>query len=137
MDEILNMTIDRMPNTEFDCSCSKRHYFSVKAMSIRKGAIEDLPGMAAEFKDGKILIVSDSNTCKVAGNRAAQLMRDSGFNIKELVFECGDDTLLPDERTLGRILQEQDLDVSLMVAVGSGVINDSVKFVTSRSGSPY
>ena len=50
--------------------------------------------------------------------------------------------MIPDEKTLGRIVQEQDLDTSLMVAVGSGVIieavasaviNDSFKFVTSRS----
>ena len=38
---------------------------------------------------------------------------------------------------VGRILQEQDPDVKLMIAVGSGVINDSVKYVTSRTGLPY
>ena len=56
---------------------------------------------------------------------------------KELMFDTGDDILIPDEKTLGRILQEQDLDTKLMIAVGSGVINDSVKFVTSRTGLPY
>ena len=103
MDEILNLSINEMPQTEFDCSCGKHHNFSVHDMSIRKGAIEDLPKMAEPFKDGKILVVFDNHTYKVAG----------------------------------RIVQEQDLDTSLMVAVGSGVINDSVKFVTSRSGLPY
>lgn len=53
------------------------------------------------------------------------------------MFDTGDDILIPDEKTLGRILQEQDLDTKLMIAVGSGVINDSVKFVTSRTGLPY
>ena len=53
------------------------------------------------------------------------------------MFDCGSDILIPDEKTLGRILQEQDLDVNLMIAVGSGVINDSVKFVTSRTKLPY
>lgn len=137
MNEILNMTINEMPQTEFDCSCGKRHSFSVKDMSIRKGAIEDLPKMAAPFKDGKVLVVFDNNTYKVAGKKAVELLKADGFNVKELLFDCGDDILIPDEKTLGRIVQEQDLDVKLMIAVGSGVINDSVKFVTSRSGLPY
>ena len=137
MDEILNLSINEMPQTEFDCSCGKHHNFSVHDMSIRKGAIEDLPKMAEPFKDGKILVVFDNHTYEVAGKRAVELLKENGFNVKELLFDTGDDILIPDEKTLGRIVQEQYLDTSLMVAVGSGVINDSVKFVTSRSGLPY
>lgn len=137
MNEILNLSINEMPQTEFDCSCGRHHNFSVHDMAIRKGAIEELPKMAAPFKDGKILVVFDTNTYKVAGKKAVQLLKEDGFNVKELLFDTGDDILIPDEKTLGRIVQEQDLDVKLMVAVGSGVINDSVKFVTSRTGLPY
>ena len=50
MDEILNLSINEMPQTEFDCSCGKHHNFSVHDMSIRKGAIEDLPKMAEHLK---------------------------------------------------------------------------------------
>ena len=137
MNEILNLTINEMPQTEFDCSCGRHHNFSVHDMSIRKGAIEDLPKMAEPFKDGKILVVFDKNTYEVAGKKAVALLKENGFHIKELLFDTGNDILIPDEKTLGRILQEQDLDVKLMIAVGSGVINDSVKFVTSRTGLPY
>ena len=137
MNEILNLNINEMPQTQFDCSCGCRHNFSVHEMSIRKGAIQDLPGMAEPFRDGKILVVFDSNTYQAAGKQTVELLKRNGFNVKELLFDTGDDILIPDEKTLGRILQEQDLDTSLMVAVGSGVINDSVKFVTSRSGLPY
>ena len=132
MNEILNMNINEMPQTEFDCSCGRHHNFSVHAMEIRKGAIEELPKMAAPFKDGKVLVVFDNHTYKVAGKKAVELLK-----AEELLFDTGDDILIPDEKTLGRILQEQDLDTKLMVAVGSGVINDSVKFVTSRTGLPY
>src|SRR5699024_2713275 len=137
MNEILNMNINEMPQTEFDCSCGRHHNFSVHAMEIRKGAIEELPKMAAPFKDGKVLVVFDNHTYKVAGKKAVELLKADGWNVKELLFDTGDDILIPDEKTLGRILQEQDLDTKLMVAVGSGVINDSVKFVTSRTGLPY
>lgn len=137
MNEILNMSINDMPRVKFECSCGRSHCFDIKALSIRKGALEDLPQMAAPFREGKILVVCDNNTYKVAGERAIELLKNSGFNVKSLMFDCGDNILIPDEKTLGRILQEQDLDTSLMVAVGSGVINDSVKFVTSRTKLPY
>ena len=137
MNDILNMQISEMPLAEFDCSCGRRHSFSVHDMSIRKGAIEDLPKMAAPFKEHKVLVVYDNNTYKVAGEKGVQLLKDAGFNVKELLFDTGSDILIPDEATLGRIVMEQDLDVKLMIAIGSGVINDSVKFVTSRNGLPY
>lgn len=137
MNEILDLTTNEMPRTAFDCSCGRHHNFSVQDMSIRKGAIEDLPKMAEPFKDGQILVVFDNNTYKVAGERAVELLKESDFKIKELMFDTGDDILIPDEKTLGRIVQEQDLDCKLMIAVGSGVINDAVKFVTSRTGLPY
>ena len=70
MDEILSLAINEMPQTEFDCSCGRHHNFSVHDMSIRKGAIEDLPKVAAPFKGEKILIVFDNNTYRVAGKRA-------------------------------------------------------------------
>ncbi len=137
MNEILNMSINEMPRTEFDCSCGRHHNFSVHDMVIRKGAIEELPKVAAPFKNEKILVVFDQNTYKVAGQKAVELLKNDGFHLKELLFDSGDDILIPDESVVGRILQEQDPDVKLMIAVGSGVINDSVKYVTSRTGLPY
>ncbi len=137
MNEILSLKISEMPQTEFDCSCGHHHSFSVHDMSIGKGVIADLPRMAAPFKDGTVLVVFDNHTYEVAGKRAVELLREDGFRVKVLLFDCGNDVLIPDEKTLGRILQEQELDTSLMVAVGSGVLNDSVKFVTSRTGLPY
>ena len=137
MDEILKMSVNEMPGIRFSCSCGRTHSFSVQKMSIRKGAIEDLPEMAAPFKEGTVLTVFDNNTYKVAGKRAVELLRGAGFAVKELLFDTGSDILIPDAATIGRILQKQDKDVTLMVAVGSGVINDSVKYVTSRTHIPY
>ncbi len=137
MDEILNVGINDMPQIKFDCSCGKSHYFAINDMSIGKNAVNDIVNIAKPFKNGKILVVFDNNTYKVAGKKVVDLLKQNDFNVKELLFDCGTDILIPDEKTLGRIVQEQDLDVSLMIAVGSGVINDSVKFVTSRTKLPY
>lgn len=137
MNEILNLAINEMANTEFDCSCGRHHNFSIHDIAIGKGAIKELPRVAEPFKEGKILIVYDDNTYKAAGKEAKQLLDDAGFNVKELLFDRGGELLIPDESVVGRILEEQELDVSLMVAVGSGSLNDSVKYVSSRTKVPY
>jgi len=137
MNEILSMNINDMPNVKFECSCGREHHFDVHALSIGKDRIKDICRMAEPFRGSKILVVFDNNTYKVAGKEVVRLLKESDFNVKELLFDCGDNILIPDEKTLGRILQEQDLDVGLIVAVGGGVINDSVKFVTSRTKLPY
>ena len=137
MNEILNLEINEMAQTQFDCSCGRQHNFSIHDIAMGSGVISELPRFAKPFIDGKILMVFDQNTYRVAGEKALNLMKDEGFNVKELLFDTGDDILIPDESTLGRILEEQDLDVSLMVSVGSGVLNDSVKFVSSRTKVPY
>ena len=98
MDKILTMNISEMPGLSFDCSCGRHHSFPVHGISIRKNAIEDLPAMAAPFKDKKILIVFDTNTYRVAGERAVCLLRENGFTkVKELLFDTGTDILIPDE----------------------------------------
>lgn len=137
MNEILNLELNDMAQTEFDCSCGRHHNFTIHDIAIGKGTISQLPKMAAPFKDGKILMVFDNNTYKAAGEQAVNLMKDAGFNVKELLFDRGTDILIPDESVVGRILQEQDMDTSLMIAVGSGSVNDSVKYVSSRTKVPY
>ena len=138
MDDILNLPIYEIPNCEFDCSCGRHHAFKMEGISVRKGAIEDLVKFAGPYKDGKILVVFDNNTYRVAGEKVVKLLKDNGFaNVKELLFDCGDKILIPDETTLGRILIEQDKDTDLVIAVGSGVINDSCKYVTAKTGKPF
>ena len=55
--------------------------------------------MAEPFKDGKNLVVYDNHTYEVAGKRAEEHLKENGFNVKELLFDTGDDILIPDEKT--------------------------------------
>ena len=50
MNEILNLAINEMANTEFDCSCGRHHNFSIHDIAIGKGAIKELPRVAEPFK---------------------------------------------------------------------------------------
>ncbi|MEF9918214.1 MAG: sn-glycerol-1-phosphate dehydrogenase [Eubacterium sp.] len=137
MNEILNLAINDMSNTEFDCSCGRHHNFSIHDIAIGKGAMKELTRIAAPFKDGKILMISDNKTFDAAGAQALKLMKDAGFSVKQLCFDRGEGILIPDESVIGRVLEELDLDITLMVSVGSGTLNDTAKYVSSRTKIPY
>ncbi len=137
MNEILNRSINEMAQTEFDCECGRHHVFDVHDLAIGPGVIQKLPEFCEPFRDGVLEIVYDQNTYRVAGKEAVRLLKDAGFQYKELAFDSGDDILIPDESVVGRVLEEQDKNVSLMVAIGGGSINDSVKYVSSRTKVPY
>lgn len=138
MDDILKLKTNDMAGCSFDCSCGRHHNFSVHDMAIGKGAINELANIAQPFKNDGILVVFDNNTYKVAGKKAVEVLKNAGFkNVKELLFDVGDAILIPKEETFGRIVSEIDKDTKLIIGVGGGVINDSCKFVTSRTKQPY
>lgn len=137
MNEILNLAMNDMSETAFDCSCGRHHNFSIHDIAIGKGTIGEVVSVAEPFKKGKILMIADNNTYKAAGERTKTLLTDAGFEVKLVCFDRGEGILIPDESVIGIVLEELDLDVSLMVAVGSGTINDTAKFVSSRTKIPY
>ena len=81
---ILNMSVNEMPQAKFVCECGREHYFDVKAFAIGKNAIEKLPEIAEPFKSGKILVVFDNNTYRVAGKKACELLLNNGFSVKTI-----------------------------------------------------
>lgn len=135
MDEILNLSINESAQAEFDCSCGQHHKVDIHDISVREGALEDLAGILEPFKDKKVVIVEDQNTKVVAGDQVEALLKD--FDTTTLLFDSGDHHLIPDEHVVGGILQEVSPEVGVIVAVGSGSLNDSAKFVSSRTGVPY
>lgn len=138
MNEILDTPINQMQLCEFDCSCGKHHKFPVHDVVIGNNALDKLVDVAKPFKDKEILIVFDNNTYKAAGKKAVEALEAAGYkHIKELMFETGNNILIPNEEVFGRIVTEIGLNTKLVIAVGGGVINDSVKFVTSRTKHPF
>lgn len=137
MNEILELAINEMAQTDFDCSCGQHHSFPIHDLAIGAGTIGKIVDFCKPFEEGVLEVVYDQNTYKAAGAQVVELLKGAGYNYKEVAFDSGDDILIPNEVVVGRILQEQDKDVSCMVAVGGGSLNDAVKYVSSRTGVPY
>jgi len=118
-----------------DCLCGHEHKCDIEKVVICENACEEIPSLLSDYKN--ILLVADKNTYAACGNIVFQLLSHQGFNIKKLIFETGDALLIPDEEALAAVDAAIDSDTQVIIAVGSGVINDICKYISSQRKLPY
>jgi len=135
--DLFNINIEDLPGLSFNCSCGKKHSVDIEKLVVRTNILDELVKALEPFKKGKLFVVSDSNTYRVLGNRVVNRLQEKGFNYKSFMFEVGENDLIPDMNSVGRLLIELDNDVSIILAVGSGVLNDLSRIVAFRSKIPF
>ncbi len=114
-----------------NCECGKTHTCNIEKVYVEKNAIERLTEICSSFN--KILVVADENTYAAAGSKVKNAL--SGKYIKEVIFS-GKTVLIPDEKAIEKV--NENLGSSdLIIAVGSGVIQDLCKYVSKFSSVPY
>ena len=117
----------------FTCSCGREHYAPLKHVSVRKGALEDLPRFAKELGFGSLYLVSDPITYEIAGQRCMEILKTAGVKAEIRVLSHTDF----DEATVGELLVHLPKDCDLLVAVGTGAINDMTRFFSYRVRRPF
>ena len=117
------------------CACGKTHKTSVKEVIIEAGAIKRLPELLARYSINKPFLLADANTWKAAGERVLAVLEAACVASSRYVFESGE--LEPDEHTVGSAVMHMDYSCDAVIAIGSGVINDTGKILASMTKTPY
>lgn len=136
MNEILTKTIEEMADMEFDCSCGKKHRVDIKHIYVGENAYNRILDVAKEILPKEILLVSDNNTYKALGKCVENELTESGYKINNIIL-VSDGDLIPDEKTIGRVFVEVNNETELIVAVGSGSINDICRIISAKTHIPY
>ncbi|WP_238899889.1 sn-glycerol-1-phosphate dehydrogenase [Clostridium sp. YIM B02500] len=136
MNEILTKTIEEMANMEFDCSCGKKHRIDIKHIYVGENVYNKILDVAKEILPKEILLVSDNNTYKALGKCVENEFTESGYKINNIML-VSDGDLIPDEKAIGRVLVEVNNETELIVAVGSGSINDICRIISAKTHIPY
>ena len=122
----------------FPCLCGKTH--DIPTWSLHYGP-EGMASLAAEAKKhaigARIVVVADSRTHQAAGRKAAELLRGAGFTVLEHIVPDSDGHSPRADDHNRDLLNGQAPAADLLVAAGSGVINDLVKWVAYLRGVPY
>ncbi|MBR0278272.1 MAG: sn-glycerol-1-phosphate dehydrogenase [Clostridia bacterium] len=127
------------------CNCKMgEHKAPVEEYVIEPGAIEKTADYVKKYS--KIYMVCDETTYEVAGKKVEKILKDNNKLFSMIVLPKNP---LPDYKTLGNILvhltnPKNDSDIfdfsplpDLILAIGSGTINDSCRLVSYRFGIPY
>ena len=136
MNEILTKTIEEMADMEFDCGCGKKHRIDIKHIYVGENVYNRILDVAKEILPKEILLVSDNNTYKALGKCVENELTESGYKINNIILVSNGD-LIPDEKAIGRVLVEVNNETQLIVAVGSGSINDICRIISAKTHIPY
>ena len=129
-----NLKINDFLQGTLDCECGKPHSISLESVLIEKDAIKKLPEVLEKFGFTKILLIADTNTNKVAGNKVADILTKANVNFKKYVYQSNGKDLIPNEDAIGKLLVQVEKNTDVIVTIGSGTLNDLAKFVSGRLG---
>ena len=116
----------------FSCACGKEHSCEIEQIVIRPGALDALPALVEQERE--ILLVADTNTYAACG--AQVVMGLQGKCVRTQIFDC-EGFLIPNEDAIFGVRQKLTDRTSLILGVGSGVIQDLCKYVSFFAGLPY
>ena len=116
------------------CACGRTHVCELKYLKIGKGAIQDVASMIHAMEKQRPFVVCDGNTYKAAGEKVCALLTEAG--IEHVLYIVPGERPAPAEWEVGSVLMHYDPKCDMLLAVGSGVINDICKVVAHAIGVP-
>ena len=117
------------------CACGKAHINPIGEILVGAGVIKDLPSVLCRMGVKKPFVLSDINTYKAAGEYVCHVLEQGGVAYKS--FTVDEEMPEPDEKTVGSAVMNYDLSCDAVIAVGSGVINDTGKILAATANKPY
>lgn len=136
MASILDRPISQWAGMEYSCACGKSHKVDIQAIRVGSGVMQELPGILRDLGASHIFLVADNYTYEAAGRQVEQLLDQAGLSYHKRVFQT-ETPLVPNEYALGSVLAAMTSQDDMLLAVGSGTLNDVTKYVSARTGVPY
>jgi len=117
------------------CSCGKEHTATVDKVIVGSGVVSQLPDILKQYGIEKPFILSDKNTFEAAGKRVCDTLEAEGIPFSSYTFK--EDIIEPDEHFVGSAVMHFDIKCDAVIGIGSGVINDISKILSSVTDRKY
>ncbi len=131
------MNFDKYLDKTYDCSCGIAHRSTTRDILIERNAIKKIPQLIEKLGlPTDVFVVCDENTYEAAGKEVISVLGDAGIVARYYVFK-NDDLVHPDENAVGSVMFAAEPMPKMLIAVGSGTINDLTRFCATRMKTPY
>ncbi len=137
------MRLHELLGNRFSCDCGREHNLPIRRFVYEPGAVEALaeviPATPHGASNRRAAVVADARTWDVCGGRVFDVLRRRRVGPVQIVVsdtEFGRPAC--DDATFAALLQRlRENQPEVVVAVGSGVINDLCKWTSCELGLPY
>lgn len=116
-------------------TCGKVHKTALQDCIIKSGAMKELPEIVSRYNAKKAFVIADINTYPIGGEKIVNILEAAGVPVSKHVFP--DKRLEPSEAAVGSLLLHFDATCDIIIAFGSGVINDISKLLAFLTNRPY
>lgn len=117
----------------FICDCGREHYASLKSVMVGKNALASLSETIKAMGFKNVYLICDSITYDIAGAKCVEIL--NAAKIRQHIIKLSH--LGFDEATLGELIINMPDDCDLIVAVGTGAINDMTRYFSFKMGRPF
>ena len=133
-------SLQQLLKGDFVCrACGRTHRVTLRDCVVAADAFERLTEVVAKHAAGRRLtLVADTRTWRVAGNTAAEAVRQAGYTVGHIILPDAGQGRWPvcDDVTHRWLLASAPV-TDLFLAVGSGVVNDLTKWTAYERETPY
>ncbi|MDB5085179.1 MAG: hypothetical protein JWN30_2065 [Bacilli bacterium] len=121
----------------FSCTCGQEHTVTIEQVEVNETVANDIAEFITHSPWRNLLLAADSNSYRVYGKELANRLINCGVSLKSHVFSSTHD-LYPDQEAIESIREAIETgEIDAVLAVGSGVINDIVRYATYAESIPY
>ncbi|MBR2937678.1 MAG: sn-glycerol-1-phosphate dehydrogenase [Oscillospiraceae bacterium] len=117
------------------CSCGKIHSADIYEVVTGPNAIDRLGEFVSYFGAKNPFLLADTNTFAAAGDKVRGVLERNGIPYSAYIFP--QEHLEPDEAAVGSAVMHFDTTCDLIIAIGSGVVNDIGKILSNITGKKY
>lgn len=133
-----DLEIEQLIQNKYSCECGLVHDPGLERVEISEKGVQQAIGFILEKAKGRIMVISDEITYKIAGEKTYQALKKKHQDtVYYIIPQKNGLAVVPNESTIGETLIRMPLDIEFFVAVGSGVVNDITRNISYHLGKKY
>ena len=118
------------------CACGREHRSKVETIIIKDGVIEnELIDFLLKNDYRRLTVVCDTKGYAVAGQTVCAALEKNEIRYTLHIFDS--QTIAPNEQAVGDLALGLDHGSDILLAVGSGTVNDLTRYVSAVAGKEF